>query len=108
MWTFSAPDLDKPLTEFFFRIQNREIPFGKLDLRFFREGSYFWFGDELGGLGGRSPAGIFRILKAVSTKNHPANTPFSIPLRIFWCILLVVNPLTARTDDLFALETCFI
>lgn len=107
-WTFSALDLEKLLTEFFFRIQNRWIPFGKSELRFYREGSYFWVGEELGGLGSRSPADIIRVLKAISTKKHPANTPFSVPPRIFWCIPLAVNPITTQTNDLFVLEVCFI
>lgn len=107
-WTFSALDLDKTLTEFF-RIQNRGIPFGKSELPFFRDRRYFWFGEELGGLGSRSPADIIRVLKAISTKKHPANTPFSVAPRIFWCILLVVNPFTTQhNNDLFVLEMCFI
>lgn len=107
-WPFSALDLGKTLTEVFFRIQNRGIPFGKSELIFFREGSYFWCGEELGGLGSRSPADIIRLLKAVSTKKYPANTPFSVPPRIFWCIPLVVNPFTTQTNNLFAVEMCFI
>lgn len=73
-------------------LQDSQFLFGTSELIFFREASYFWFGEELGGLGSRSPADIIRIPKALSTKTHAANTTFSVPPRIFWWILLVVNP----------------